>query len=654
MIRPRLLAKLTLLALGVSLVPLVIVGYSSYRIGQGAVRAAVDQGELQIARQVAQHVSSELDHLLDTLRVDSRVLDLTRAHDGEGGGGPTREGVAKFLQLVYHQSNAFTAVALFDDGARLVGEPAYLDNPERYESLREHEPMHAPDVDALVEMAPVADALAHGASVGPVFIGGPNRTPHVVLAVAFTQSLASARRVLAAEVTFRGLVAHVEGMGTEDTEVKLVDTHARLIGMARANRNGGLLAPQATPNGRVLADATAQGPLAAALPSTEQNGEYTSYAGPVIGAFVPATPYPFGILVEKTLAAALLPVSRIRIATLLWIGVSALVGAFAARFLARRLADRVADLARGSREIAAGNLDVRLAIQAHDELGDLAAAFNGMATSLDGARREILRQNDEIQGWNQTLEKRVQEKTEELRQAQDLLLRSRSLAALGGLGSGVAHEINNPLAGVLGLSQLLLADLPGIHPARVLVKDIEQQALRIRGIVSNLLRFAQRQAGEDFQTLSLPAVVEDAVQLCGPRKMADAGIEVKRRFAPDVPAIRGNPTQLQETFMQLLQNAVKAMPNGGTLTVEVTAPDSALARVTISDTGRGIKAADLPRIFDPFFTTKEDWSGVGLGLSLVHKTIEDHGGSIRAESTVGKGTTFSMTFPADGGRAHLA
>ena len=653
MIRPRLLAKLTLLALGVSLVPLVIVGYSSYRIGQQAVRAAVDQSELQIARQVAQHVSSELDHLVDTLRVDSRVLDLTRARDGNGDAAPTREGVAKFLQLVYHQSNAFTAVALFDDGARLVGEPAYLDNPERYESLREHEPMHAPDVDALVEMAPVAGALAHGWSVGPVFIGGPVQTPHVVLAVAFTQTVAGARRILAAEVTLRGLVAHVEGLGTDDTEVKLLDTHARLIGMGRAARNGGLLAPQATPNGPAVPEA-AQGALTAALPTTELVGEYGTYAGPVIGAFVPATPYPFGILVEKTLAAALLPVSRIRVATLLWIAVSALVGAIAARFLARRLADRVAELARGSREIATGNLEVKLAIHAHDELGDLAEAFNGMAASLDGARREILRQTDEIQGWNQTLEKRVREKTEELRQAQDLLLRSRSLAALGGLGSGVAHEINNPLAGVLGLAQLLLADLPGIHPARVLVKDIEHQALRIRGIVSNLLRFAQREGGEDFQTLQLAAVLDDAIQLCGPRKMAEAGIDIVRRFGPDVPAVRGNSTQLQETFMQLLQNALKAMPNGGTLTVEVTAPDRALVRVAITDTGRGIKPADLPRIFDPFFTTKDDWSGVGLGLSLVHKTIEDHGGSIRAESAVGQGTTFTMTFPADGGRAHLA
>jgi signal transduction histidine kinase len=313
----------------------------------------------------------------------------------------------------------------------------------------------------------------------------------------------------------------------------------------------------------------------------------------------------------------------------------------------------VGELADGSRQIAAGNLDVKLKIRSRDELGDLADAFNKMAGSLEGARREILKQQDEIVGWNQTLEKRVDQKTEELRQAQDLLLRARSLTALGGLGSGVAHEINNPLAGILGLAQLLLADLPGIHPARPMVKDIEQQALRIRGIVSNLLRFAQRQAGEGFQPVDLNKIVADAIQLCGPAKLAEAGIHVACRFASTTPPVRGNATALQETFMQLVQNASKAMANGGTLSVEITMPDAALVRVSISDTGRGIAPEDLPRIFDPFFTTKQDWSGVGLGLSLVHKTIEEHSGSIRVESELGRGTTFWMTFPADRGGAHL-
>ena len=242
-IQPRLLAKLTLLALGISSIPLAIEGYSSYRIGQAAVRAAADEGELQMARQVAEHVSTEIDHLIDTLRVDSRVFDLTRTGDE----APTAQGVAKFLQLVYHQSDSFCAVALFDERAELIGQPAYLESPDKYDSFKGHEPMRPSDVETLGLMAPLGDALGRGAGVGPVFIGGPARTPHVVIAVAFTQTVAGARRVLTAEVALRGLAAYVEALSTADTEVKLVDGRGRLIAITRANQNGGLLAPQKLP-----------------------------------------------------------------------------------------------------------------------------------------------------------------------------------------------------------------------------------------------------------------------------------------------------------------------------------------------------------------------------------------------------------------------
>jgi two-component system NtrC family sensor kinase len=265
--------------------------------------------------------------------------------------------------------------------------------------------------------------------------------------------------------------------------------------------------------------------------------------------------------------------------------------------------------------------------------------------------------------WNQTLERRVEEKTRELREAQDLLLRSRSLAAIGQLGAGVAHEINNPLAGVLGITQLLLVDLPPHHPARPLAQDVETQALRIRKIVQNLLRFAQRQGGEDFAPLDLARVVDDALELCGPSDLQGAGIEVVRRYAQGLPMIRGSATQLQEAFIQLVQNARGAMTNGaggarvrgGTLTIETSVTAERLVRATVSDTGRGIAADHLPRIFDPFFTTKAgDWAGVGMGLSVVHKTIEDHGGKIQVQSEVGKGTIFQMTFPVAVEKAPLA
>jgi signal transduction histidine kinase len=333
------------------------------------------------------------------------------------------------------------------------------------------------------------------------------------------------------------------------------------------------------------------------------------------------------------------------------------VGSIAARVFAQRLAARVETLAAGSRQIAAGHLETRIARGAEDELGDLATAFNKMAEALDVARDKITQQTNEIMSWNQTLERRVEDKTRELREAQDLLLRSRSLAAIGQLGAGVAHEINNPLAGVLGITQLLLVDLPPHHPARPLVQDVEGQALRIRKIVQNLLRFAQRQGGDDFAPLELSRVIDDALELCGPTELQSAGVEVVRRYAVGLPMIRGSATQLQEVFIQLVQNARRAMAGakGARLTFETAITAEKLARVTVSDTGRGIAAEHLPRIFDPFFTTKAgDWSGVGMGLSVVHKTIEDHGGTIHVQSEVGRGTTFQMTFPVIVERAPLA
>jgi signal transduction histidine kinase len=637
----KLRPKLTLLALGVSAVPLAIAGYWSLRIGQGALRAAIEDNELTVAKQVADHASSEIGNLLSILRTDARIFDLTRAGPGEA---PTAQGLLKFLQLVYHQSDDFCAVAMFDEHGTPVGQPAYLETPAAYEAFRNHEAMRPTDVEGVGLMAPLGEALGRGQGVGPVFLGGPSRVPHVVLAVAFDPKLGGGKRVLCAEVSLKRLGDYVTTLVDADTDVKLLDARARLVA---SGRKGGVarLEGQHAPGGR-------EGELG----TTEAVAEYVSDGRAVIGAFAPTTPWGFGVVVERTVDAALVPVGRIRWATLFWLAISIVVASIAARALARRISSRVESLAAGSRQIAAGHLEARIPAGDKDELGDLAFAFNRMAEGLDSARAKITQQTTEIMAWNQTLERRVEEKTRELREAQELLLRSRSLAAIGQLGAGVAHEINNPLAGVLGIAQLLIVDLPPHHPARPLVQDVEAQALRIRKIVQNLLRFAQRQAGEDFGPVELARVLDDAIELCGPSDLKAAGIEVVRRYAPELPMVRGSATQLQEAFIQLIQNARGAMsPAGGTLTVETAVTSERLVRVVLGDTGRGISPEHLSRIFDPFFTTKaSEWTGTGMGLSVVHKTIEDHGATIQVASELGKGTTFQITFPAGVEKVPLA
>jgi signal transduction histidine kinase len=638
----KLKPKLTLLALGVSAVPLAIAAYWWLSIGQSALRASIEENELTVAKQVAEHAGGEVANLLAILRTDARIFDLTR---GGPGDAPSAQGLLKFLQLVYHQSDDFCAIAMFDEHGAPVGQPAYLETPAAYDTFRNHEAMRPTDVEGVGLMAPLGQALSKGQGVGPVFLGGPGRVPHVVLSVAFDPTLGGGKRVLCAEVSLKRLGDYVAALSDRDTDVKLLDARARLVAAGSAAGVARLEA-QRTPGGH-------EGELA----SAEAVAVYPTGAGhSVIGAYAPAGPWGFGVVVEKAVEIAFSPVRRILYATLFWLGVSIVVASIAAGVFAQRLAARVERLAAGSRQISAGHLATRIAKGAEDELGDLAVTFNKMAEGLDAARTKITQQTNEIMSWNQTLERRVEDKTRELREAQDLLLRSRSLAAIGQLGAGVAHEINNPLAGVLGITQLLLVDLPPHHPARPLVQDVETQGLRIRKIVHNLLRFAQRQGGEDFGPLDLGKVIDDAVELCGPSDLQSAGIEVVRRYAQGLPMIRGSATQLQEAFIQLVQNARGAMSKsgGGRLTIETSVTAEKLARVTVSDTGRGISAEHLPRIFDPFFTTKAgDWTGVGMGLSVVHKTIEDHGGTIQVQSELGKGSTFQMTFPAAAERASL-
>ena len=240
--------------------------------------------------------------------------------------------------------------------------------------------------------------------------------------------------------------------------------------------------------------------------------------------------------------------------------VAGVIAALVGSWLARNLSRRVRDLVDGAKQITEGHLETQLPAQDPDELGELAGAFNAMATSLGSARNEILLQTKEIKAWNKTLGKKVDQKTEELRKTQGMLVRSRALAAIGGLGAGAAHEIKgNPLTGILGLSQFLLADLPGNHPSRPLVADIETQAVRIQRIVANLLRLSEAQDDRDQTALDLSKVVDDALELIGKDEIASQRIHLHLNVAHPSPAVLGNGPQLQAAILQLLRNAQVAM-----------------------------------------------------------------------------------------------
>jgi signal transduction histidine kinase len=634
----KLLPKLALLSIGVAAVPLAIAGYSSIRVSQSALREAIEGHEVLLARQISEYVSSQLGNLRATMAVETRILDLTRV----GSNLPSDEALRKFLHLVYHQSDDFSIVAMLDKNGKPVVPSAFQSAAPRNDSFGAHEIVTSDEAAKLPGLVPVDQTLREGSAVGPILIAGAASTPHVVLAVRYEGPGENGTRVIAAAVSLRRIADHLASLSTNDRDIILLDREGRVVVSGRS------VGPPSFELKRFSHGTEHR------LPENWFVAEYESGGHKVIGAYVPAPTFMLGVVVERWLDAALRPARKLGWTTAYWVGVAAFVAALVGAALARSLSSRVESLLRGSQDIAQGKLDMRLDVSSNDELGELAKSFNAMASSLDAARGEITQQTGKIMEWNENLERRVEGKTKELREAQDLLLRSRALAAIGSLGAGVAHEINNPLTGVLGLAQLALTDLPKDHPAHAMVQDIEDQALRIQGIVSNLLRFSQRQGGEGFRTLNIANIIDDALELCGTQNLASAKVQIVKHVASASPPVRGNALQLQAAFIQLIQNAVTAMEDGGVLTLETTLPEEKLFRVRISDTGRGIRPEHLSRIFDPFFTTKSQRTDTGIGLSVVHKIIEDHGGTIRVESAVSRGTTFWITLPIDVGASPLA
>ncbi|MBI3072691.1 MAG: HAMP domain-containing protein [Deltaproteobacteria bacterium] len=314
-------------------------------------------------------------------------------------------------------------------------------------------------------------------------------------------------------------------------------------------------------------------------------------------------------------------------------------------FFARGISRPVGELARGARAIGAGAFDTTIPVRARDEIGMLAESFNAMGGALKRSRAEIERQNEEIRQWNEELQARVDARTRELREAQDQLLQSQKLAAVGELGAGVAHEINNPLAGVLGLTQLLLIRTKPEEAAYRSLKSIERESLKIRDIVANLLRFSQEQAGAGGAHIEANQVLDDALTMVQNQLMSQ-NIEIVRQYGTELPKIVGDSSALQQAVLHIISNAKNAMPKGGKLTLATDTFEDKVVNMRIGDTGRGIAKENLERIFEPFFTTKDEWSGKGLGLSVAFRIVSEAKGKISVVSEVGKGSTFTITLPA--------
>lgn len=336
------------------------------------------------------------------------------------------------------------------------------------------------------------------------------------------------------------------------------------------------------------------------------------------------------------------------------IGLIILAGLLVSYLVNRMIYLPLRDLDEGAARLAGGDLEKTIPIRSKDEFGQLATSFNSMT-------RALRKSHVDLEDWGRTLEQKVEEARAELRNAQAETARSEKLASVGLLAAGIAHELNNPLTGVLTFSYLVRKNLPdGSRDAEDLDLVI-RETKRCAGIIRRLLDFSREKTPEKTFS-SLNKLIEEAIQLIEQPAHLE-NIEIITNLDQSLPAIWLDESLIKQVIMNMLVNAQHAIEDDGSITIktrfctpgecaETITTSGNMAEITITDTGCGIPTDDMQRIFDPFFTTKGVGKGTGLGLSVSHGTIEAHGGAIVVESVVGKGTEFRIYLPLNGKNDH--
>ena len=305
--------------------------------------------------------------------------------------------------------------------------------------------------------------------------------------------------------------------------------------------------------------------------------------------------------------------------------------------LTRSITKPLSEMVEVTNSIAAGNLEQEIKVESKDEIGQLAYSFNRMVVSLRKMRKEL-------EEWGNTLEQKVKERTEELASMQHTLMQSQRLASIGKLAAGIAHEINNPLGGILVLSSLVLEDLPPDNPHRENLQEVIKQTMRCRDIVKGLLQFSRLEEGKT-EYVNVNQVLNNTLSLIEKQALFH-NVRLTKNFQEDIPSILGDNSQLQQVFMNIILNAVQAMDEVGILTLTTYhEKKNDMVVIDISDTGCGIPEELIDHIFDPFFTTKEVGEGTGLGLAIAYGIISKHNGRMTVKSKVNEGTTFTIKIP---------
>ena len=400
------------------------------------------------------------------------------------------------------------------------------------------------------------------------------------------------------------------------TRIYMLDREGRVL----ADPDAARMASRTSAAGSALGSA-----VAGAADGNNSTFEFTDEAGErQLGTFASVGMGKAIVVAHTPERVAFAPARRlVANSVLIACGVFALA-AIVSIFLARQMTKPLVVLSRATEKIAKGEFGTTVDVKSSDEIGDLAASFNKMGEELKVRERNL----------------------EEARAA---LIQSEKMAAFGQLGAGIAHEVKNPLAGILGYAQLALRKLPAeAGSLKGYLEIVEKETKRCKSIIENLLKFA-RQEKTVMDRVEVQTLVDESMRLVE-HQLNMNGVKIERNIPAGLPAVFVNTNQIQQVIMNLSINAQHAMEkSGGVLTVsahDARLPDGRDAvEVRVADTGCGIPKEIMAKIFEPFFTTKPAGKGTGLGLSVTFGIIRDHKGQILVDSQVGVGTTFRLVLP---------
>ena len=367
-------------------------------------------------------------------------------------------------------------------------------------------------------------------------------------------------------------------------------------------------------------DSTRASIFAELLPTSARTAgtrEYDSSGVPMLAAYSPVGNLGLWTIVQIPKARAFEAARRLVTRSLVLAGVVCLAAIGLVLIFAASITRPLITLIRATEQIGKGQFAVQLPATGRDEIGALGKRFNRMGVEL--AARE-----------------------KALKDANERLIESEKMTALGQLGAGIAHEVKNPLTAIRGYAQMGVRKVPADNPLAEYFKTIEKETGRSLEILKNLLKFSRQETAEMAPT-DLGAVVTDTVKLVT-HQLYMRKVEMIFRPCEEPLQVNGSGNQLEQVLLNLCMNASDAMEGGGTVTVTTDIHEGS-ARIRVADTGSGIPKDVVSKIFNPFFTTKPVGKGTGLGLSVSYGIIKEHKGEITVESEEGKGTTFTIMIP---------